>query len=89
MAQLVEIAISPVITTGLTEQTLPGGAATFTMTLSLPFPPAPVQVRVKVVEEVKAAVFSEPAVFFVPLQPPEAVQEVALVLLHDKLEEPL
>ena len=43
-------------------------------------PPAPVQVSVKVVLVVRAAVVNVPLVFCVPLQPPDAVQEVAFVL---------
>ena len=43
-------------------------------------PPAPVQVSVKVVLVVRAGVVKVPLVFWVPLQPPDAVQEVALVL---------
>ena len=42
-------------------------------------PPAPVQVRVNFVVAVRAAVVCEPAVATAPLQPPEAVQAVALV----------
>jgi hypothetical protein len=42
-------------------------------------PPAPVQVRVNFVVAVRAGVVCEPAVASAPLQPPEAVQAVALV----------
>jgi len=42
-------------------------------------PPAPVQVRVNFVVAVSAGVVCEPAVASAPLQPPEAVQAVALV----------
>lgn len=42
-------------------------------------PPAPLQVSTKLVVCVSAAVASVPDVALVPLQPPEAVHEVALV----------
>ena len=42
-------------------------------------PPAPVQVRVNFVVAVSAGVVCEPAVASAPLQPPKAVQAVALV----------
>jgi len=42
-------------------------------------PPVPVQPRVKVVAVVSALVLWLPAVALVPLQPPEAVQDVAFV----------
>jgi hypothetical protein len=42
-------------------------------------PPAPVQVRVNFVVVVSVGVVCEPAVASEPLQPPEAVQAVALV----------
>jgi hypothetical protein len=41
-------------------------------------PPTPVQVRVNFVVAVRAGVVCEPAVASAPLQPPEAVQAVAL-----------
>ena len=42
-------------------------------------PPAPVQVRVNFVVALSAGVVCEPAVASAPLQPPKAVQAVALV----------
>jgi len=43
-------------------------------------PPGPVQVSVNVlVDAVRGALLSEPAVARLPVQPPEAVQEVAFV----------
>ena len=45
-------------------------------------PPAPVHVKVKVVAVVRAVVVNVPAVALAPVQPPLAVQEVALVLDH-------
>ena len=50
-------------------------------------PPAPVQVSVNFVVAVRAGVVLEPAVASEPLQPPEAVQAVALVddQLNDEL----
>ena len=52
---------------------------TVTVTFSLAEPPVPVQVRVYVVDAWRAAVDDEPLVPRVPDQPPDAVQEVALV----------
>ena len=42
-------------------------------------PPAPVQVSVYLVDALSAAVLCEPLVASLPLQPPEALQEAALV----------
>ena len=42
-------------------------------------PPVPLQLKVKVVATVSAAVLWLPAVALEPLQPPDAVHEVALV----------
>lgn len=54
------------------------GGATFTVTDCDPEPPAPVQVSTKVVVDISPARASEPLSAFVPLQPPDAVQAVAL-----------
>lgn len=59
-----------------------GGAVTVTDALALPEPPAPEQVSVNVVLAFRAAVVSDPLVALFPVQPPEAVQDVALVLLQ-------
>jgi hypothetical protein len=56
-----------------------GGAETVTVADWDAEPPAPVQVRVNFVVAVSAGVVCEPAVASEPLQPPEAVQAVALV----------
>ena len=48
-------------------------------------PPAPVQLRVKDLLAVKAPVLCVPAVALVPLQPPDAVHDVAFVELHVKV----
>jgi hypothetical protein len=56
-----------------------GGAVTLTVVDCAAEPPVPVQVRVNFVVAVRAGVVCEPAVAIVPLQPPEAVQAVALV----------
>jgi hypothetical protein len=48
-----------------------------TVTLDWPEPPAPVQTRVNVVALASAAVLSLPAVALAPLQPPDAVHDVA------------
>jgi hypothetical protein len=59
--------------------TLGGAADTVTVADCDAEPPAPVQVRVNFVVTVSAGVVCEPAVASEPLQPPEAVQAVALV----------
>jgi hypothetical protein len=60
-------------------ETLGGAADTVTVADCDAEPPAPVQVRVNFVVAVSVGVVSEPAVASEPLQPPEAVQAVALV----------
>jgi hypothetical protein len=55
------------------------GAETVTVADCDAEPPVPVQVSVNFVVAVRAAVVCEPAVALAPLQPPEAVQAVALV----------
>ncbi len=62
----------------MSENLVEAGAETVTKTLWLPLPPAPVQVRVYVVLVVGETDWV-PEVAFVPVQPPEAVQLVALV----------
>jgi hypothetical protein len=59
--------------------TLGGVADTVTVTDWLAVPPAPVQDNVYFVVAVRAAVVFEPVIGSDPLQPPDAVQEVALV----------
>lgn len=56
------------------------GAVTVTDALADPEPPVPEHVRVKLALVVSAAEFSVPLVALAPVQPPEAVQDVALVL---------
>ena len=56
-----------------------------TVALWLLLPPAPVQVNVNVVDADRAPLDCEPLVALTPLQPPEAVQEVALVVLHARV----
>jgi hypothetical protein len=63
-----------------------GGADTVTVADCEADPPAPVQVKVNFVVAVSAAVDCEPAVDSDPLQPPEAVQAVALVDDHVNAE---
>jgi hypothetical protein len=58
------------------------GAETVTVVDCDAEPPVPVQVRVYFVVAVRAGVVCEPAVACEPLQPPEAVQAVALVDDH-------
>jgi hypothetical protein len=56
-----------------------GGAETVTVADCDADPPAPVQVRVNLVVAVRATVVCVPVVASAPLQPPEALQAVALV----------
>jgi hypothetical protein len=49
-------------------------------------PPAPVHARVKLVVVVSAGVLWEPFIGSLPAQPPEAVQDVALVAVHASIE---
>jgi hypothetical protein len=60
-------------------ETVGGAAETVTVADCDAEPPAPVQVRVNFVVAVRDGVDCEPAVASEPLQPPEAVQAVALV----------
>jgi hypothetical protein len=52
---------------------------TLTVVLCEAEPPAPVQAKVYLVAAVRGAVLCEPLIASVPLQPPEAVHEVALL----------
>jgi hypothetical protein len=63
-----------------------GGVDTVTVADCEADPPAPVQVKVNFVVAVRAGVDCEPAVASEPLQPPEAVQAVALVDDHVNAE---
>lgn len=58
------------------------GAVTVTDTLADPEPPVPEHVRVKLALAVSAAEFSVPLVALLPVQPPDAVHDVALLLLQ-------
>ncbi len=60
-------------------ETLGAGAETETVTDCEAVPPAPLQAKVYLVAAVSGAVLWEPLVASAPLQPPEAVHEVALV----------
>ena len=64
------------------------GAGEFTVTVAdwAALPPAPVQVRVYVVFAVSAPVARDPLVAWLPLQPPEAVQAVALLDDHVRVD---
>jgi hypothetical protein len=65
---------------GLAVSEIVGGVAeTVTVADWAAEPPAPVQVKVNFVVAVRAVVVWEPAVASEPLQPPDAVQAVALV----------
>jgi hypothetical protein len=65
---------------------VPGTVTVAVATLLIP--PAPVQINEYEFVAVSAAVPWVPLVALVPLQPPEAVQEVALVELHVSVEAP-
>jgi hypothetical protein len=91
---LVEVQVSvelPPLTTlvgvALTD-TVGVGADTETVTDCPAVPPAPLQVNVKVVPAVRSEVAWEPLVGSVPLQPPDATQELALVEDHVKVDAP-
>jgi len=77
----VTVELAPLATlTGLAlSDTLGAGVDTVTVADCDAEPPAPVQVSVYVVVAVSVAVANEPLTGSEPLQPPEAVQEVALV----------
>ena len=62
-----------------------GGFVTETEALAWAVPPAPVQLSVKDVLAFNAPVLCVPAVALVPLQPPDAVHDVAFVELHVKV----
>lgn len=59
-----------------------GGGETATFTEVVASPPDPEQVSVKVAAAVNAALASAPDVARLPVQAPDAVQDVAFVLLH-------
>ena len=63
-------------------------ATIVTVALCVAVPPAPVHASVNVVLAVMLVIACEPDVAFVPVHPPLAVQEVALVELHDNVAEP-
>jgi hypothetical protein len=67
---------------------VPLAAATETVADCAAEPPEPVQVNVYFVVAVSAPVFCEPLVASEPLQPPEAVQDVAFVEDHVKVDAP-
>ena len=64
-----------------------GACVTVTVTLWFAVPPLPIQLSVYVDVVVILAIDCEPEVVFVPVHPPLAVQEVALVELHVSVEE--
>ncbi len=79
------------ITEGLTLNVAVGAVGDIKVTVTVVIelvPPGPVQVSEYEVEVLRAAVLSVPLVARVPLQPPVAVHEVALVELHVKVEVP-
>ncbi len=75
------VAAAPLFTVvGFSVRLTPGAVAvTDTMVVCVALPPVPVQVSAKLVLAVNAPVDCEPLIAFAPDQPPEAVQEVALV----------
>jgi len=66
--------------------TVGAGVVTVTVADCAALPPVPVQVSVYLVVAVSGAVVWEPLTASAPLQPPEAVHEVALVDDHVKVE---
>jgi len=60
-----------------------GGGATAMLRELLASPPGPEQVNLKLLVDVNAAVDSVPDVARLTLQPPDAVQELAFVLLQE------
>jgi hypothetical protein len=88
----VNVDVPPLATlVGLADSAAVGRAMAVTVTVALAgalVPPAPEQVNAYVVLAVRAPVLTVPLVVLVPLQPPEAVHEVALVELHVKLAAP-
>lgn len=71
---------------GLAERVIVGAAATDTVTDCVAEPPLPVQVRVYLVVEVMAELACDPLGASLPLQPPEALQEVALLADQESVE---
>jgi hypothetical protein len=67
---------------GLTVRLTLAAESTATALVSLAAPPAPVQVSVKLVFTESVVLVALPLVALAPAQPPDAVHEVALVLLH-------
>lgn len=67
--------------------TVGAGGVTVTVAVALPLPPEPLQVRVKVVVAASWPVEALPLICSTPLQPPEAVQLVALLLVQLRVEE--
>lgn len=84
----VKVELPPLATVvGLALREILGGAVeTVTVADCDAEPPAPVQASVYLVVAVSAAVLAEPLVASEPLQPPEAVHEVALVEDQVKVE---
>jgi hypothetical protein len=64
-----------------------GSGATLIIADCVVVPPAPVQAIANVVVLDKAVNASEPEVDWLPVQPPEATQDVALVDVHSKVAE--
>ena len=79
------VAESPV---GVEGAVVSAPAITVTVIFCVAVPPAPVHASVNVVLAVTLVIACEPDVAFVPVHPPLAVQEVALVELHDNVAEP-
>jgi hypothetical protein len=81
VADHVSVVLPPLVTLLLAGLRVTVGAALETDTVVdwVADPPVPVQVTVYLVVAVSAAVLNEPLVASLPLQPPDAVQELALV----------
>jgi hypothetical protein len=81
VADQVNVALPPLATLAalVLSETLGGMTDTVTVADCDAEPPVPLQVSVKFVFAVSDEVVCEPVVALLPLQPPDAVQEVALV----------
>lgn len=74
---------------GLAERSTVGFDVTVTVAETDDVPPVPVQERVYILDAARAPVDSVPPVaLFPPVQPPDAVQEVAFVMVQESVDEP-
>lgn len=74
------------VAAGVAANVTVGGEFTVTEAVALADPPEPLQLSVNAVVAVSTAVALEPLIARAPLQPPEALQAVALVELQFRVE---